>query len=50
MKSLPLPRRCRKRFFRSQWVVNFGAPLSSFFREVVRSKGYEVLEARHLGD
>ena len=50
MKALPLPRRCRKRFFRSQWVVNFGAPLSSFFREVVRSKGYEVLEARHLGD
>ena len=46
LKDLPLPRRCRKRLFRSPWVVNFGNPPSTFFKQAIRSKGYEVLEIR----
>ncbi|CAE7227139.1 GIP [Symbiodinium sp. CCMP2592] len=44
LKSLPLPRRARKRLFRSPWIVNFGSPRSAFFTQVLRSKGFEVLE------
>ena len=45
LKSLPLPRRARKRLFRSPWIVNFGAQCSPFFTQVMRSKGFEILEA-----
>ena len=44
--ALPLPRRIRKRLFRGRWVVNFGVLFTRFFRDVARSKGYEVLDAQ----